>query len=182
MKRIIPSAMLLICLSAALIGIGLSDPATERSGTAGITEITGVLPGDVNGDGIVDAADLFVIAASWRESSAPPTATPTPMSTATPTPLVHPAEGRYRVEVSGDDSGSGDVVVDDDGNLSGQLRLRHGTVSVEGAVTLDGNVILLYVTGSNVVGAGKGTLSGNSGSGWWENCLDEDGSWTATKR
>jgi hypothetical protein len=96
----------------------------------------------------------------------------------TQTAPLHPYTGTYNVQIRGDNTGSGSVTVDGKGNLLGSIRTTE-TILLTGSVSLNGSVTLVYQAGGEIVGGGKGTIAGGSGSGLWRDYLGFSGSWSA---
>ena len=170
---------------------------------------------DINNDGFVDAADLFLLMKYWHTGepvvstptetpviqitptpteptltpteTMPPKPTTTPTNTSTPTvkptstPLENPFAGSWSIHIYGDDTGSGQINIDNKGNMSGSVTGYYDTSIVSGTVSETGNAVFDLRQSGDIIGGGSGAFGSNSGSGSWYTYDGNDGTWTATK-
>ncbi len=94
-------------------------------------------------------------------------------------------EGTWAGTYTGGDTGSWRVNVDDEGKITGLLTpdsLGNFNFDITGSVNTDGSLsaeVNVFITTVNFTG----TLSGNNGSGVWQNAAQGiQGTWTGTKQ
>lgn len=115
-----------------------------------------------------------------------PTHTPTRTSTPAPTntPREHPLRGRYDIWMTGDDTGTGQIRVYDDGSVVGTIDSDglQTSVDVSGSVDRRGDVDAKFIYKGTEIGTAWGHVSTNgTGGGNWENVWYEEGEWIAIK-
>jgi len=91
--------------------------------------------------------------------------------------------GNWNATFSGDYIGQGTVTIDPTGVFFNSITLQNGNgmLDLSGTVTSDGAVEAKILRGSSQIGAMKGTLTGNAGSGTWEATDGKAGNFQMTR-
>ncbi|RRA95104.1 hypothetical protein [Paenimyroides viscosum] len=101
---------------------------------------------------------------------------------------VHPEnklekfKGTWVGTYSGDGEGTWTATFDSSGNAEGTLVSGSNTFKLTGEVAENGTINAEFMSGTNVVGTMTGTLTEKTGSGTWNNKIQNyNGTWQGTK-
>lgn len=101
---------------------------------------------------------------------------------------VHPEnklekfKGTWTGTYSGDGEGTWTATFDNAGNAEGSLVSGSNTFNLTGEVSENGTINAEFFSGSTAVGTMTGTLTDKTGSGTWNNKVQNfNGTWTGTK-
>lgn len=150
----------------------------------GVSVLGGVstvaLQGDLNGDGQVDHADLFLVSRTWGEVSQSPSS-----DYAGDYTFWYIDFQQYSTDTHRVDSGKGTFFVQEDGTLTGNVfsEFLQVEVEIEGSVGGDGSVDADVLVTRTKIGRFSGTIDDGCGTGQWEMNLFEGstGEWMAAR-
>ena len=91
-------------------------------------------------------------------------------------------QGKWSGTYTGDGNGTWTATFDNNGKAVGSLVSGGNTFNLSGEVAENGEINAEYKSGSAVVGTMTGTLTDKTGSGTWDNTIQNlNGTWTGTK-
>lgn len=91
-------------------------------------------------------------------------------------------KGTWKGTYTGDGDGTWTATFDSAGKAEGTLVSGNNTFNLKGEVSENGTINAEYTSGTTVVGTMSGTLTDKTGSGTWDNKIQNlKGTWTGTK-
>lgn len=91
-------------------------------------------------------------------------------------------KGTWVGTYTGDGNGTWTATFDSTGNAVGTLVSGSSTFNLKGEVSENGTINAEFMSGTTVVGTMTGTLTDKTGSGTWNNKVQNfNGTWTGTK-
>lgn len=91
-------------------------------------------------------------------------------------------KGTWTGTYIGDGNGTWTATFDNAGNAVGTLVSGSNTFNLKGEVSENGSINAQYTSGTTVVGTMIGTLTDKTGSGTWDNTIQNlKGTWEGTK-
>lgn len=91
---------------------------------------------------------------------------------------IHETKGTYSSTISGIDSGTGKITVDEFGVINGTINtMNTGSVDVFGAISLDNQIIVVYESDLGLLGLGMGSFNEIGAGGEWQSFNGATGTW-----